>query len=71
MDNELKVIKLKMKALGFSDQQIVSIIEQSLAGKQWEEMDAGERKRMLKSMDNRIDFVRKFLQLLSCESCQK
>lgn len=70
MHEELDKIKLKMKALGFSQQQIESIIEKTHPGKRWEEMDDPE-KQILKSMNERIIFVRKFLRLISCNTCYK
>jgi len=69
---ELNKIKLKMKALGFSQQQIETIIEKTLSGKRWEEMNDSEKQQILQSMNERIIFVRKFLQSISCNSyCKK
>jgi hypothetical protein len=68
---ELNKIKLKMKALGFSQQQIESIIEQAHPGKRWEEMNESEKRQILKSMNERIIFARKFFQLVSCKTCYK
>ncbi|WP_027365513.1 hypothetical protein [Desulfotruncus alcoholivorax] len=71
MHEELNKIKLKMKALGFSQQQIESIIEQTLSGKDWEELNESEKQQVLQSIDERIVFVRKFLQIISCNYCCK
>ncbi|WP_066633324.1 hypothetical protein [Desulfolucanica intricata] len=71
MHEELNNIKIKMKALGFSQQQIDSIIEKTLPGKRWEEMNDSEKQQILQSINERIIFVRKFLQLISCNSCCK
>lgn len=69
MHEELNEIKLKLKALGFSQQQIESIIEKSFSGKNWEEMTDSEKHTLLQSLNERIIFTRKFLQLISCNSC--
>ncbi|WP_347490300.1 hypothetical protein [Desulfoscipio sp. XC116] len=71
MHEELNNIKLKMKALGFSRQQIESIIEKALSGKDWGELNDSEQQQLIISIDNRITFLRKLLQVMSCNSCRR
>lgn len=71
MDEELNTIKLKMKALGFTQQQIESIIEKAHSGKCWGEMSDPEKQQILTSINERIIYARKFFQFLSCNTCNK
>jgi len=71
MDKELSYVEIKMRALGFSRQQIEAIIKDSLSGRPWGEMDSIEKKQVLQSLDNRIEFAKKFIKLLNCDTCWK
>jgi hypothetical protein len=71
MNKELDNIELKIRALGFSPQQAKSIIQESLMGRNWEEMNKAERKLALQSLDSRISFARKFFKFLNCNTCWK
>lgn len=69
MYKELNNIEIKMRALGFSQQQIESIIKDSLHGKSWDDMNGIEKRQVLQSLNNRIEFARKFLKFLNCNTC--
>ena len=69
MHEEFDEIKLKMKALGFSQQQIESTISKTLSGKCWNTMSNSEKQQILQSINERIVFVRRFLQTISCNNC--
>lgn len=69
MSGELKNIQIKMKALGYTQKQINSIIKQCLKGKKWVELNRQEQQDILQNLDNRINFVRKFLRRMSCVDC--
>lgn len=71
MDEELKKIELKMKALGFTQQQIESIIEEARNGRCWDEMSEPEKQQILRSINERITFARKIFQLLNCKTCYR
>jgi len=71
VDEELKKIKLKMKALGFTQQQIESIIEEASSGRCWDEMSEPEKQQILRSINERITFARKILQFLNCKTCYR
>lgn len=45
MDRELNSIRVKMKALGFSQRQIESIINECLRGSNREDMNSEEKNR--------------------------
>ncbi|MDA8334724.1 MAG: hypothetical protein M0Z41_07005 [Peptococcaceae bacterium] len=62
MHNALAQVRIKLQALGFTKQQIDSIVEGTLSGKRWEEMSAAEKWEVVKSLDTRIDFYKKFIQ---------
>lgn len=69
--NELKDIRIKMKALGLTERQIDDIIKKSLPDKSWAELSINEKKEVVNSLNERITFTRKFLKGLSCNSCCK
>lgn len=69
MEKDLNEIELKMKALGFLEPQIQSIITETLGGRLWGELDSEEKYSILQSLEERINFVRKFLKHLNCKNC--
>jgi len=71
MHEEFDEIKLKMKALGFSQQQIEATINKTLAGRNWDKISASEKQQILQSIDERIVFLRKFLRNISCKYCSQ
>jgi len=71
MNKEFNNIEIKMRALGYSQQQIESIIKDSLYGKPWGEMNSTEKKQVLQSLDSRVELAKKFLKFLNCPTCWK
>ena len=71
MNKELKNIETKLRALGYSQQQIEAIIKDSLNGKPWGEMNSAEKRQVIRSLDDRIEFAKKFLKFINCNTCWK
>ncbi len=71
MEKELSEIKIKMRALGLSGNQIEMIIGECLHGRRWAEMNAEEKREILQSLDSRIAFARTFFKFLNCKTCWK
>jgi len=68
MQEDLDHVRLKLRALGFNLSQITSIIEGTLSGRQWEDMEPGERVLVLNSLNARIGFYKTIVRAF-CKCC--
>lgn len=68
--NVLDCLRLEMLALGLKGEQADRIINQSLSGRAWEDLNDEEKTMAAVSLQERINFARKFLAFLSCPDCR-
>lgn len=65
----LDCLRLEMLALGLKREQAERIIDQCLSGRAWGDLNDEEKTKIAVSLQERINFARKFLAFLSCPNC--
>ncbi|MCL6634752.1 MAG: hypothetical protein K6T29_03155 [Peptococcaceae bacterium] len=69
-NDTLEYLRLEMLALGLKKEQADRIIDQSLSGRDWGDLNDDEKNKIAVALQERINLTRRFLAFLSCPDCQ-